>query len=402
MHGIVGGDGMKEYNLFTQRLFELGYSFENYPDYARLPNSYCDQHLFDVLGGFEYANWYRDQKVYATGCGLLYPGKNFSNGYMSYRGIDWKPENDNPVVSCPYRKVQCPLRHPFLDCTIGGRAVKITECNCHEVSIPYEYEQSGQKVIDEQDRIIREKYDEFVQQRKYHVCHWQARYDSWTEKWEQLYDPLTCAQSCQCIGDTCLLKHTPVSKKRGNVFYDVKITTVRRDDTFFSGQKSVTIKKGCRFLERNTSLTICENIARYCQKDIQRKATDHYHREILTENWKVEVINIRAEQRESRDLIQDLQDIQNGITVIHASDQTKLDKAAKRQRKNERREKRERKLEEQIIQNGWQKVASNFLDSHHAMKWFGEEKIQLLEKQHQEYLASEQQKPQQLSLFDFM
>lgn len=227
-------------------------------------------------------------------------------------------------------------------------------------------------------------------------------HDSWTEKWEQIYNPLICAQSCQCVGSTCLLKHTPVSKKRGNVFYDVKITTVRRDDTFFNGQKNVTIKKGCRFLERNTSLTICENIVRYCQKEIQRKATEHYHREILIANWKVEVINIRAEQRESRELIQDLQDIQNGITVIHASDQARLDKATKRQRKNEQKEKRKRKPEEQIIKNGWQDVAANFLDYHHAMKWFGEEKIQLLEKQHQEYLVSEQQKPQQLSLFDLM
>lgn len=83
---------MKEYNLFTKALFEQGYSFEHYPEYARLPNPHCDRHLFDVLGGFDYAGWYRNQKVYATGCGLLYQGTSFSCGYMSYQGIDWKPE----------------------------------------------------------------------------------------------------------------------------------------------------------------------------------------------------------------------------------------------------------------------------------------------------------------------
>lgn len=393
---------MKEYNLFTKTLFEQGYSFEHYPECARLPNPYCDRHLFDVLGGFDYASWYLNKKVYATGCGLLYPGSKFSYGYMSYQGIDWKPENDNPVTACPYGKDHCPLRHPLLDHTRGGGLAKISQCNCHEVHVPYDYEQSGQKVLDENSRMIRQKYDEFVLRKENHVCHWHARYNSWAEEWQQTYDPMTCARYCMNIGGTCDFSHLPVSKKRGNIFYDVKITRIRRDDTFFSGQKIVSMKKGCRLLEKNTSLTICENIVRYCLNEIQRKEINHYHREICLEGWKVEVLNIRAEQRESRDLIQDLQDIQNGITVIHASDQVKLDKAAKRQRKTERREKREQKLEEKIITCGWKSVAANSSDYFHAIKWFGEEKIQLLEKKHQDYLEMEKRKPQQMSLFDMM
>ena len=38
------------------------------------------------------------------------------------------------------------------------------------------------------------------------------------------------------------------------------------------------------------------------------------------------VLNIRSEQRESRDLIQDLQDIQSGIKITHASDTQKNQK----------------------------------------------------------------------------
>ena len=81
-------DKMNEYNLFTQKLFAQGYPFEHYPDYAKLPHHGCDKHLFEILGGFEYERHYLYNKVYATGCGLLCKGSEFSNGYMSFAGID--------------------------------------------------------------------------------------------------------------------------------------------------------------------------------------------------------------------------------------------------------------------------------------------------------------------------
>ena len=169
---------MGEYNLFTQSLFAQGYSFENYPDYAKLPSPFCSRQLFDVSGGFEYTLDYLRQKVYSTGCGLLEKGGNFTNGYMAYRGIRWKPENDNPVVSCPYKKEQCSLRHPFLDEVSGSGLAKLSMCNCHEVQIPYDYEQSLRKVFDERDREIRRKYEAFRQERNGHVCRWHARYNT--------------------------------------------------------------------------------------------------------------------------------------------------------------------------------------------------------------------------------
>lgn len=95
---------------------------------------------------------------------------------------------------------------------------------------------------------------------------------------------------------------------------------------------------------------------RYCQKDILRKAASPYSRQMLLYGWKIEILNVKVQQRESRDLNQDLEDIQNGIRVTHASDQIKQVKEAKRQRKNDRREKREQKLAEKIIQNGWQSI----------------------------------------------
>ncbi len=393
---------MKEHNLFTMSLFEQGYTFENYPAYAKMPNPVCDRRLFDVLGGFEYENWYLKQKVYSTGCGLLCRGSRFSNGYMSYMGIDWKPENNNPVTVWPYKKECCTLRHPLLDRVWGGGLSKISQCDCHEVDLAYDYAQSADRIWNERHRRIQEKYEEFKKQKKGHVCYWHTRYDEWTETWKQSYDPIECARMCRNIGGICDLRHTPISKKKGNVFYDVKITRIRCDGTLFDGQEEVSIQKGCRFLETGKSMTICENIVRYGRKQIISHEQIKYHSEMFIYGWKVEVLNIRAEQRESRDLLQDLQDIQEGITIVHASDQEKRNKELKKQNRAKQKEKRENRLEQKIVQNGWDSLEPFSLDYHHALKWFGREKIEALERRHQRYLEEEKNKPQQMSLFEFM
>ena len=393
---------MKEYNLFTQKLFEQGYTFEHYPNYAKMPNPVCDRKLFDIMGGFRYENWYQNQKVYSTGCGLLCRGSDFSNGSVSYMGIDWKPENNNPVIPCPYKKEHCTLRSPLLDHIEGGGICKISQCDCHEVYVPYDYEYSRDRVRDERHRRIRENYEELKRQKKGHVCYWQTSYNEWTEQWEQRYDPVECARMCLNIGGICDLKHTPISKKRGNVFYDVKITRIRRDGTLFDGQKEITIQKGCRLLETGKSMTICENIVRYGRKQIISHEQMKYHSEIFIYGWNVEVLNIRDEYRESRDLLQDLQDIREGITIVHASDQEKRNKELKRQNRVKQKEKREKRLEQKIVKNGWDSLEPFSLDYHHALKWFGQEKIKALEKRHQKYVEEERNKLRQMSLFEFM
>ena len=393
---------MREYNLFTKKLFEQGYTFENYPGYAKMPNTVCTKELFDIMGGFQYESWYRDQKVYSTGCGLLCHGSDFSNGYTPYMGIDWKPENNNPVICCPYKKEHCTFRSPLWNHISGGGNCKISQCDCHEVDVAYDYEQSTERVWDERHKRIREKYEDFKRQKKNHVCYWQTRYNEWTETWEQRYDPMECARRCLNIGGICDLRHTPISKKKGNVFYDVRITRIRHDGTLFDGQEEVSIQKGCRFLETGKSMTICENIVRYGKKDIVRRVQEKYHKEIFVSGWKVEVLNIRAEYRESRDLLQDLQDIREGISIVHVSDQEKRDKELKKQNRMEQKKKREERLEQKILQNGWNSLEPYSLDYCHTIKWFDQERIEALERCHQKYLEDERNKPQQMSLFEFM
>lgn len=59
-------------------------------------------------------------------------------------------------------------------------------------------------------------------------------------------------------------------------------------------------------------------------------------------------------------------------------------------------------METKIIQCGWDAIIPQSSDYYHAMKWFGDEKIQRLVERHQEYLAEQQKQPQQISLFELI
>lgn len=392
---------MREYNLLTQRILAEGYTAENYPDYVRLPTSrWGKDPLQNLQDGFEYTPEYRKQMVFKTGCGLLVKGDHFT-GSMGYMGITWIPENDNPVICCPYRKDKCEKRDPILGGPTGGGPAKLFQCDCHQTSESYVYEKSIEKVRDDESREIKQKYDEFVKSKNGHVCHWHARYDYWTGEWSQNYDPMTCARMCMNAGKTCDLTHKLVSKKKGNVFYDVKMSYVRHDGTLFDGQEVVKINKGVRLFETAKSMTICGAMAER-KKEIQKKEEMNYYWEIRFRGWKVEVLNIRAEQRESRDLMQDLQDIQEGIQIIHASDVEKSVKAAKKEQRQQARQKKIQRLEKKILEAGYHNLPEYSLDRIHADKWLGEERIDELEYLRRQRLKEESEKPVQISLFDFM
>lgn len=378
-------------NELTKKLLAQGYSPTNYPPYVRPVRNYGNEEWFYKYGGFEYQPWYKNQMVFSTGCGLLCKGSHFLYGYSSSHGIDWMAENNNPLICCPYRTDHCKLRNSFLDYVSGGGLVKLSECDCHEVDEPYEYERSVDKVYDEEEKMINQKYQEYVERVHGHVCHWHMYYDYWKKQWNQIYDPVRCARLCQNIGGTCVLRDAPITPKKGNVFYDVRISFVRVDDSIFSGQEEIHIKKGCRFFDSGTSLTICEEVVKNCQKEIWDKEQCHYHVERTISHWEVEVFNIRAEYRESRDLIQDLADIRDGIKIVHASDTIKEKKGAKSAQRIIRREKRIQKLEKKIIEVG---LEPGSLDDIHAQKWLTKERIEELQEFYLRRKAEEESRVQ--------
>ena len=391
---------MGEYNLLTQKLIAEGYTAENYPDHVRLPSGcYGKDPLQNIYGGFEYTLQHRARMIFKTGCGLLIKGNSFI-GSMSYMGILWIPENDNPVVNCPYRKDSCDLRNPVLGGACGGGISKLFWCDLHQTDELYDYKKSMDKACDDETREKRRKYEAFVKSRNGHVCQWHAVYNDWTGKWSHDYDPMTCSRFCMNVGKTCDFTHLPVSRKKGNVFYDVKISYIRHDGTLFDGQEVVKINKGVRLFEIAKSMTICEAAVRKCRQKIIDKTKRKWHREIFVSGWKVEVLNIRAEYRESRDLMQDLEDIRNGIQIVHASDLDRKKKEEKKERRLQAQQKKIERLEKKLLDVGYHSLEEYSIDKIHADKWLGEERIAELEELRERRLKEEQEKPVQLSLFD--
>jgi len=112
----------------------------------------------------------------------------------------------------------------------------------------------------------------------------------------------------------------------------------------------------------------------------------------------VEVLNVRAERRESRDLMQDLEDIRNGIQVVHASDMQKLEAQAKKERRKKTHEAAVKRLEKKLLKEGYGSLEEFSLDRRHADRWLGEERIAQLERQRQE--SERRERHVQISLSD--
>lgn len=393
-------NGEKDLNLLTKRLMAEGHTADDHPSHVRVCASAWGKELWQNLaGGFEYTSEHLREMVFKTGCGLLVKGGKFATGDMSYMGVDWTPENDNPVITCPYRKQTCDLRNPILGGPRGQEHLKILGCDCHETDEPYDYEKSLEKIIDDENEEMRARYEAFSESKKGHACYWHMRYDYQKKEWKQRYDPMECARRCQRIGGICSLTHKPVSKKKGNVFYDIKISHVRNDGTLFDGETIVEISKGARLFETAKSMTICEQAAKRSEEHIRETVRGRYHMEILLFGWKVEILNVRAEQRESRDLLQDLKDIKNGIRVSHESDRIKREKERKKERRREGREKKIKKLEKKILEVGYHNLEEYSLDRIHADKWLGKERIGELEEQRKRLEEEKRNQPVQLSMF---
>ena len=160
------------------------------------------------------------------------------------------------------------------------------------------------------------------------------------------------------------------------------------------------INKGIRLFKTAKSMTICEAAVRKCRQKIIDKTKRKWHREIFVSGWKVEVLNIRAEYRESRDLMQDLEDIRNGIQIVHASDLERQKKEEKKERRQQTKQKKIERLEKKLLDVGYYNLEEYSLDKIHADKWLGEERIAELEELRERRLKEEQEKPVQLSLFD--
>lgn len=340
---------MSRINELTRRLLAEGWSPEDTPPGTR---QYAEHE-----GGWTYTAEMIRGMVWETPCGLLADGRHFLNGYMSFHGTDWRTENGNPVITCPkFPAAPCPLRDPLLQserlsCHSDNSDV-IYQCACHRTERPYTYEGSIDEAHDIVQKESKELWEIFKARHKGRVCSYQSCYGRTTKTWKAFYSPMLCPHMCCTY---CDILATELDSHRGNVFYDLRRTWTEKGVGLFPDQQKSIIRKGCKLLDKTISLTICEAIVRYGRHEVEDKILTEYHAELFFDKTlKIEIINLRAARVDTRDITQDLQDIANGIEVIHAADALKAAKEQKRARRAAAKAQRIRKVEKMILTYGWE------------------------------------------------
>lgn len=391
----------KEYNRLTKQFLEKGYTAECHPDYVKIEET-CDgkKSLDNVKGGFTFERGWIFKQTFKTPCGLQCKGR-YCYSSMSYMGIDWTYENDMAVIHCPYDKYDCTLKHEYLQ---KPRILRF-QCNVHMVEEEYRYEGSVEDIQKQHDDEMRRKEIFFGRQRNGHVCRTHMRFDRDIQEWEMNYDPYYCGVQ-QCTG-MCSVLGRELDKKRGNVFYDVKIRQLRTDldGTLFEGQIDTSIIKGRKLFKHPVSMDIARICAKLCQDRIRNQESGNYSVHLYLSEYhgiyfSFEILNIRAERRESRDLMQDLADIREGFRITHASDVEKREAENKKARRRNAHMAKIRRLEKKIREEGYQSLKEYSAEYRYADKWLGPERIAELEELHLKKEKEEREQPVQMSLFD--
>lgn len=313
-------------NKLTERLLAEGYTKDNHPDYVR---------WYGARGEFEYTSKYLATTVWEAPCGIMRKG-DFTHGYLSYAGVDWRVENDNYNFHCPYRKKDCKFFDPLLkDLIIGAK------CSWHMANKPYDYNNSAEKIIDERRATTLANLEKkFGHPSMIHCacCHISEE----TLEPYFRFEPNDCIRFMNngCDNKKCWCTGKQRDLTRANVYYDVKVTTEYKKG--FIVEPVIKITKGIKLFEAQKAITDLELYLKlYPDAPMQKekRKTKHLSKLFFAEyhgqKYDLEVLNIRIEKKESRDLTQDLQDINEGIEVVHASDLKKASAQAKKERREE-------------------------------------------------------------------
>ena len=232
-------------------------------------------------------------------------------------------------------------------------------------------------------------------------------YNERTREWNMYYEPAICASMCFAQNGYCPVLGRKLNEKRGNVYYDLKTSGIKKQTeaqhSLFEGERWTHIEKGMRVFKNPCSMDICEAFIKVqSDKILCDYKVNHSTEYLCDKSFKAEILNIRAESKPSRDLMQDLQDIRDGIEISHASDDEKQKKEAKKEKRKLAKQKNIERLEKKIIEVGYENLAEHSVDRVHADKWLTPERLEELEQIRQQKIKEEQEKPVQLSLFGMM
>ena len=115
----------------------------------------------------------------------------------------------------------------------------------------------------------------------------------------------------------------------------------------------------------------------------------HYRRaQFFDPTLKIEILNLRAARMDTRDILQDLQDVANGIQVTHVSDSLKAAKTQKKARREAAKMRRIQKAEQMLLTHGW--YGLDDIWRHRAEKLLDDERIDELNLQ---WKAAQEQVP---------
>lgn len=334
-----------ELNRLTQDLYAEGYTREQHPNFVYWSNWQNFGYRWEALLKF----------TWETPCGLLIRGdsdlgRGLAAGDAAYGGICYCPENDNPLLLCPYEKKACPhipqgFPRPFCPCRCTGRL--------------YDYECSAEKVEAERAREIHRQYMELTGGACC-ACVVGSNGDQ-GGCLEVRYDVEQCIRCC-CKNEVCVIRKEKRDLRRANVFYDIRRTWITR--TGFLEEKKVELTKGVKVFPRFVAWTDAEiwlqtKQAEYdplhsrsvsqpqmTPQDRQQAFFSKMHRQYGKYDYfefHYEVENIHIARSERRDRVRDLQDAALGAEVVHDADLKKAAAEHKREAKRQRSAQRQRR-----------------------------------------------------------
>lgn len=336
-----------EQNQLTRDLYAAGYTREDHPSFVYWSDWQNFGYLFEALLKF----------TWETPCGLLVDGKSdlgrgLACSDASFQGIDYCPENDNPLLRCPYERKDCPH-------SISGFPVPL--CPCHTTGKRYSFEQSAEKVETERSERQHRQYTE-ITGGVYCACVVGCNgYEG--GRVEVKYDVEQCIR-CRCQNPVCVIRKQKRDLSRANIFYDVRRTWITRIG--FLEEKKVQVIKGERVFPHPVARTDAEiwlemkkahfnplwsssviDSPHLTPEDRRQTFFSKMHRrygEYDYFEFHYDVENIRVAKSEQRDLLQDLRDVADGLEVVHAVDLKKEQAAKKRESRQRRKEQKERRL----------------------------------------------------------
>ena len=336
-----------EQNQLTRDLYAAGYTREDHPSFVYWSDWQNFGYLFEALLKF----------IWETPCGLLVAGESslgrgLACSDASFQGIDYCPENDNPLLRCPYERKDCPH-------SISGFPVPL--CPCHTTGKRYSYEQSAERVESERSERQHRQYME-ITGGAYCACVVGGNgYDGGHV--EVQYDVEQCIR-CRCQNPVCVIRKQKRDLSRANIFYDVRRTWITRIG--FLEEKKVQVTKGERVFPHPVAQTDAEiwletkkahfnplwsssaiDSPHLTPEDRRQTFFSKMHRQYGEYDYfefHYDVENIRIAKSEQRDLLQDLRDVADGLEVVHAVDLKKEQAAKKRESRQRRKEQKERRL----------------------------------------------------------